>query len=236
MRASVKSVRRFAALHPEWWCVAIAVAAWAVLLVPFGNGREFCAPSPPNGPVGLLRETGKWLVMVAAMMLPLVVIPLRETAFCSLRKRRHLAMAEFIAGYFGPWLAAGLLVSLLSFHEFSAGGSTLPAVVAFVAAAIWHHTRWRRAAAVACHWTRPLAPSGWSATRDVLEFGVQQGTACVINCGALMLATTLSPSRLLAMIVATAILTYERYRARPPRRPAIPLVIGVLAVFHALYR
>jgi predicted metal-binding membrane protein len=170
--------------------------------------------------------------MVVAMMLPLMVIPVRVTAFRSLWPRRHWAMATFLCGYVGIWMAAGVLgLALLAFlREFQARAHWLTAAV-FLVAAAWQITALKHRCAAACHLTRPLAPVGWPARRDCLCFGAEHGFYCVGNCGVLMVAAMLSPLHRTMMVLATLLLAYERYRARPHER-SIPSMLGLLALAH----
>ena len=52
-----------------------------------------------------------WLLMVIAMMLPLVIDPIRGVAARSLWPRRHRAVGGFLLGL-SVWLVAGIVVSV----------------------------------------------------------------------------------------------------------------------------
>ena len=88
------TARRFAWEHPEWWVIGLACLAWLPMLE---HGVDHAGHAlhvmPPSA------ELTHWLLMIAAMMFPLVLDPLRNVAFRSYRRRRHLAMVELLAGY-----------------------------------------------------------------------------------------------------------------------------------------
>ena len=92
---------RVAWRHPEWWTLAISAAAWLLILgtSEVGNathgahGARVSAVAPNNP----LVDAGAWLIMIAAMMLPLCVATIRATADRSLWRRRHRAIACWLA-------------------------------------------------------------------------------------------------------------------------------------------
>jgi predicted metal-binding membrane protein len=227
------------AWHPEWWMLAISGVAWCSLLAPGSGAACTCGMAWPAGTFPGSEEWGRalgdWLVMVLAMMLPLMVIPARTTAFGSLWCRRHWAIGTFLAGYIAIWMAAGVLslVLIAIVRSVLGPGAAWAAGAGYLAAAAWQTTPWKRRLAVACHRTMPLAPAGWPAHRDCLRFGADHGIYCVGNCGLLMLVSMLSPWYLTMMIVTALLLLYERYQARPGDR-FIPWVLGAVAVEHCL--
>jgi predicted metal-binding membrane protein len=235
-------IRQLAVWHPEWWVLAISAGAWCCLLFPHGHAGScvFCKVNAPGSGwpdlpewIGGLRD---WFIMILAMMLPLMIIPVRVAAFGSLWRRRHWAIGAFLASYLTVWIVAGatslLLMSLL--HVAHATECRWVIGVGFLAAAAWHITALKRRFSAACHLTKPLAPDGWPAHRDCLRFGANHGVHCVGNCGVLMFAAMLSPWHQTMMFVATLLLLYERYRARRGSR-AIPLTLCLLGVGHCIY-
>jgi predicted metal-binding membrane protein len=158
-------------------------------------------------------------LMLGAMMLPLVLNPLRTTAFRSLRIRRHRSMALFLAGYLAPWIACGLPVAWI--RGFPWVHTPMATAGAFALAALWVPTPMHARALVACHRTMPLAPRGARADRDCLHFGVVIGGACMVSCWALMLACAVSGHSLAAMIGGAAIGACERFSYRPPLRTVL---------------
>ena len=189
--------------YPEWWVLALCVMAWVPMLE---HGVRHWGHRMPPAP--LLSELQSWLLMAAAMMVPLVVDPLRTAAFKSLRSRRHRAMAAFLFGYLGVWLFAGLPVVWLRSQPWAQ--QRVGVAAAFVLAAVWTLTAFRERALIVSHRRVPLSASGWRADRDCLRFGWSVGFGCTIACWPLMLACTLSGHWLVAMIGAAAIGMLER--------------------------
>jgi predicted metal-binding membrane protein len=186
--------------HPEWWSLALCAGAWTWLLRGHAHAHTFSA------------QLTNWLVMTLAMMLPMVIVPIRTTARRSLWHRRDRAIAAFLLGYLGCWTVAGIAVSFLHVTHPLAG------TIGFAVAGAWQLTRWKRIALAGCHRTEPLAPRGWRADRDCMRYGVLIGVNCVLSCWALMLACFLSGHTLLATLIATAIALAERYTIRPDQR------------------
>lgn len=190
-------LRRLAWRHPEWWTLVLSAGAWISMFRPHAHHAH---------------PLTSWLVMTLAMMLPMVVDPVRTTAERSLWRRRHRAMALFLFSYVGCWMLAGLAASFITIsHPFA------PAI-AFSLAGAWQLTRFKRLSLVACHRTRPLAPRGWRADRDCLLYGATIARSCVTSCWALMLACSLAGHSLPATLFVTAIALTERYTARPDQR------------------
>ena len=168
---------------------------------------------------GVAASLDQWLVMTIAMMMPMVVQPIRTTAERSLWRRRHRAIGAFLLGYLGCWMIAGVFVSLLP------SGYRYSAAIAFLIAAAWQMTRQKRIALAGCHWTAPLAPDGWAADFDCICYGARIGVRCVGSCWALMLACALTGHAVAGCAGVTAIGLVERYARRSHHR----LLSSVLA-------
>jgi len=181
--------------YPEWWALALSAAAWASMLQKHAHHR---AP--------MLQ----WIVMTAAMMVPMIAGSLRAAADRSLWRRRHRAIAVFLIGYLTCWLIVGAALVLLR-----APARPGFAVAALAIAGAWQLTRVKQLALAGCHFTVPLAPKGWRADRDCLAYGWLTGTRCVISCWAIMLACFATGHSLIAMTGLTAICAIERYTYRP---------------------
>lgn len=223
LRAGVATttLRRLAWEHPEGWTLALAAVCWSVMVthaLQSGAHAHHHLMTPPE-------ELLHWLAMVVAMMVPLLVDPVRTVAFRSFRRRRHLAIATFLVGYLTVWWAAGLPVAWL--RSFSWTHTHLAAAVAFALAALWFLSAPHARALIACHGQRPLAPSGWPATRDTLAAGGRLGAACVVSCWPLMIACTLTGHSLIAMLGGAALSALERLSFRPPRRRLALLTLGL---------
>jgi len=217
-------LERFRWRHPEWWTIAISALAWAPIVIGTGAGHAtpdaaalhhgaHAAVAPPSWPLA----SAAWLVMLAAMMLPLLVDAVRTAAARSLWPRRDRAIALFLAGYVAPWMLTG--VGVLAVARAIAPLSPRWAAAAFAAAAVWQLTPIKKRALLSCHRTMPLAPRGWRADRDCLRYGWTVGRHCVMSCGIMMAACVLASHAFVAMAGVTAIAAIER---RMPRlRPRV---------------
>ena len=225
-------LERFRWRHPEWWTIAISALAWAPIVLDAGKGHAtrdaaalhhgaHAAAAAPSSSWTLAAAA--WLVMIAAMMLPLLVDAIRTAAARSLWTRRDRAIGLFLAGYAAPWVltGAGVVVAAVAFAPVSPRW----AAAAFVAAAIWQLTPIKKRALLSCHRTMPLAPRGWRADRDCLRYGWSVGRHCVMSCGVMMTACVLASHGLVAMAGVTAIAAVERRMPRlSPRVTASALV------------
>lgn len=171
--------------------------------------------------------------MVAAMMFPLLVDHIRNIAARSLWRRRHRAIGTFLTGYTSPWLLFGIFASAAHLiMKMQSWSMRLISVVGFGFALIWLLTPLRRRSVLACHRTRPIAPTGWRAYRDGFCYGWMVGSSCVISCWAVMLACLLSGHSLPAMIGITAVGWFERRKPRPnPALACATLLILASAAF-----
>lgn len=229
-RSIVLSLRRFTAWHPEWWTLALCLLAWVLLALP-GGGETWaaisCGPLHDAGAsaeasaalrfvsFGWAAGVAGWTIMVGAMMLPLVIAPVRRTAFASLWRRRHRAVAGFLLGYGGFWIAAGCLgLALLAGLGLGASARDAAAALAFALAGLWELTPLKRRALSGCHRRIPLRPTGWRADLDCLRYGAMQGCNCFASCWAIMLASMLAAHHLAIMASIALISAAERYRPR----------------------
>lgn len=221
-----QKLRRFFRLHPEWWSMGLALLAWT-LVIPHAIAHH----GHVKHMMSFQAEFSSWCLMVAAMMLPFMLEPLRWVAFQSFHYRRHQAIALFLVGFFLPWLALGTVVAWLRTLPWT--HTPILAAGLFALAAAWTLTLVRQRALVFCHWRVALAPSGWQAARDCLNFGFRIGVSCGITCGLLMVACTATGHNLLAMVAGTVIAGLERRSFRPPVRTVFWCAV-VLAVWFAL--
>lgn len=199
VRLSVDSARRLTWRHPEWWSVALSIAAWIALL---STPRH--SLSHRSTATNLLS----WLLMVVAMMFPLVAVQVRQTAFHSLWSRRHRAIGLFLGGYVVPWLAFGALVILI--QRELAIDARASVIITIVIAVAWQMSPSKRRALRNCHRVMPLAPHGWRANWSCLKFGWRIGAACVCACWALMLVCAASDHSILTMCFVTMVAIQDR--------------------------
>jgi predicted metal-binding membrane protein len=195
---------RLAWRHPEWWSLALSAISWMLLLT------RTTRPHHAAHAIGGLSE---WALMVVAMMFPMVIVPVRVTAERSLWRRRHRAIAEFLAGYVLVWLVVGAIGIwvLTTLPLVSWVGLPLSTSLGLLVAAVWQLGPAKRRALRACHRTAPLAGHGWRADRDCVAYGLTSGGRCVLNCWAMMFACLLSAHNIPVMVGATMVGLGERY-------------------------
>jgi len=225
--------REFFWLHPEWWTVGLCGVAWALLL---WHGLSLSGHLQQHhelhGQGVFAGEVWRWMLMVAAMMLPLVIDRVQATAEKSLWKRRHRAIAGFLAGYLLPWLLLGIGVGAL--RQISWTHSDAAPALSFVVAVLWHQSWMHRRALAVCHRIQPLAPVGWRADLDCLRFGSTVGAACVCSCWPLMLGCAFTGHSLIAMCGGMAVGAAERWWHIPHNR--VPLYTALaLASYYVLF-
>ena len=164
----------------------------------------------------LAREYIGWLLMAAAMMLPLTLLSVRHVAFRTYEWRRNRAIAGFLLGYCARWAVAGVVLAPIAAaaRALEVGNSWLIPAFGLALAALWQLSPLKARALRRCHRTEALAPTGWRADANCLRFGARVGTNCVLSCWGMMLVPALVPHSVPAMICAQAISTYERYELR----------------------
>jgi len=224
--ASVR-LRRFFWLNPQWWSIALCAAAWVLMLVE-GFGQ---IAHGMHHHMSFAREVVAWLLMVAAMMIPLTMPSIRAAATGSLWARRHRAVAGFLGGFFGSWLLPGALAAALRGTAWA--HSALAAGLIFAAAAVWQRTAIHWRAVMACHGIEPLAPRGWRADFDCLRFGAIIGGACVRSCWPLMLACALTGHSPIAMAGGMAVGIAERRYHRPRTRAMLAVTLALASYYAA---
>jgi predicted metal-binding membrane protein len=218
----------WAARHPEWWTLEISVAAWLNLILGAAdNGMSLCTSAPPSPFLGAFFG---WMSMTLAMMPPLVVLSVRHVGFRSLRARRHIAIAEFLAGFLGIWLATGtvLLVVFFATNTVPFGADRwIVSIPAYGATILWQLMPFKRRALWRCHRAVPLAIESWHADLACLRFGAGAGLDCLSSCWLLMTLPLLMPHNLAVMACLQTAMVCERYqRARHPRRGPSVLLLG----------
>jgi hypothetical protein len=241
------SLRAWTWRHPEWWVLTLSALAWLETLALMSTrgshdgsgsampGMAMTASAGPAHPLALGASLiGGWTLMVATMMLPLTIGPLRAVAERSLWRRRQRAIAEYVVGFLGVWLLAGAALLVLAYALRALGWSSArtPAWVLPVglgSAAAWQLTPYKRRALRACHRAAPLAPSGVRAVQDCVRYGASSARSCLASCGIAMVALTLGDASLVAMIVVTGVVLAECYAIRPRATASAALLAAVAA-------
>jgi predicted metal-binding membrane protein len=214
------------------WLLLLSAVAWILLAVePRGMAHAaMCsmampvsAPSSLNrlladSPPALLAT--EWALMLTAMMVPLLMAPVRHVRESSFTSRRVRAIALFVTGYGAIWMAAGvLLVSLTLAVRLVVPGLWMPLALVAVVAIMWQSSPTKQRCLNRNHAHSELAAFGWAADFDALRFGLTHGVWCFGSCWALMLLPLLVPRGQLAAMAAVALwLLGERLdRPMPPR-------------------
>jgi type IV secretory pathway VirB2 component (pilin) len=218
---TLQRLRRLAARNPQWWLLAIAAGAW-IFLATASNAHAGHEGQDRN----VWRDVLPLAVMVVAMMLPLTVGRVREMAHSSPWRRRHRAVAAFLAGYLAVWMLAIVLIDA-AWRLAAARVEWGTAAIAVTGiAALWELApRIRRQPA------HPGATTsrGWRADASCTRLGVVSAGGCVASCWALMAACVAFAHSLPVMIVLFGVQLTGRHR--PAASPALTAlaVAGVCA-------
>jgi predicted metal-binding membrane protein len=160
-----------------------------------------------------------WALMLAAMMTPVLIAPVRHIRDRSFAHRRARAIALFVAGYAAVWMAAGvMLLALAQAVRLVAPESFVPLALVTTIALIWQFSPFKQRCLNRGHAHPELAAFGRAADIDALRFGWTHGVWCVGSCWALMLLPLLvSRGHVAAMAAVTLWLFAERLdRPMPP--------------------
>ena len=210
---------------------SISFAAWLVLALGgstsvapalCSSGAGAAIPLSVSFDLALLvnspaRLASGWALMLAAMMLPVVAAPLRHVRDRSFARRRGRAMLLFILGYFAVWMAAGVVLQLVSLTAVWFVPMPLASGLAFALAVVWQVTPAKQWCLNRCHRQPHLAAFGAAADRDAFDFGLTNGASCVGACWALMLLPLLAGhGHIFAMIAVTLFIFAERLESPAP--------------------
>jgi len=205
--------------------LTVCAGAWFVLLLGPGGHADHAHGSPASQAAG-------WLLMLAAMMSPLLVGPVRHVRDRSFARRRVRAVTLFLAGYTAVWTAAG--AGLLAVSGWAVSGAAVPgargepfaAWAAVVVAVGWQASPAKQRSLNRVHSHPELPAFGRAADVGALRFGLTHAVRCVGTCWALMLLALLVPYGQLAVMAAVTLwLAAERldpptpagWRLRGPR-------------------
>jgi len=145
--------------------------------------------------------------MTAAMMLPLLVPDARYTAFCSVWRRRHVAMVELVLGYAFVWVVAVWLIAAIAILLKMLNPTSVAIALVIGIAAIWQLSSARRRLLRDCSKALHVEGVGTAAHWSCLRNGTTLGIRCVLTCWSAMLAlTVLGHSLWLLVTVALSLL------------------------------
>jgi predicted metal-binding membrane protein len=168
-----------------------------------------------NSPAKLAAD---WALMVAAMMAPLLLAPLRHVRDRSFARRRARATLLFVAGYAAAWMMAGVALQAIALAALWAMPAPVIGLGLVAAAAMaWQVSPAKQWCLNRCHRRPQLAAFGAAADFDAATFGLTNGAACVGTCWALMLLMLLvGAGHFLAMIAVTLFVFAERLENPTP--------------------
>lgn len=209
MPRTLRGLRRLGSRHPEWWMLPAAAAAWVLLAAqphpqPHAHAGHGAAHGASVDAFGLAA-------MIVAMMLPLVIADVRSVARFSPWRRRHRAIAAFVAAYLAVWMLAMLVIDAVWRLAASRVESPTAAVCVMIVAGLWEIGRSNRHAA--SH-PRPTTPAtrGWRGDVECVRAGAITGGRCVVACWALMAACVAFAHSLPVMIGMFLVQLGGRYR------------------------
>jgi predicted metal-binding membrane protein len=218
-----------AAHWPDVWRVvlgSIILLAWWLLardsagsMVPAFCSSETLWPLPLSArldPALMLVSPAQLALdsalMIAAMMLPLIIAPLRHVRDRSFARQRARATILFVAGYGVMWMIAAVVLQLIAVAaRWAAPTPLLCFGLAVITAILWQVSPTKQWCLNRCHRRPHLAAFGAAADRDAFDFGLTNGASCAGSCWALMLLTLLiSQGQILGMIAVTLFVLAER--------------------------
>jgi predicted metal-binding membrane protein len=207
-------------------------AAWMLLLLEPGfvlfpiacaaGMQTMASPASPQMQVAIsqpgLFAIG-WVLMLAAMMAPLLIAPVRHVRDRSFSRRRARATGQFVAAYVAIWIAVGvILLRLVMAARLVTSGSSFLLAIAAVAL-VWEFSPIKQRCLNRCHSHPALAAFGLPADLDALRFGVTHGIWCAGSCWALMLLPLIvSRGHLALMAAITLWFAAERLETPIPPR------------------
>jgi len=215
--------------------LAIAAVAW-ILLIARSSGSTSagsCCPILQPGKsitsaniAELFHQSGPstlvigWSLMLAAMMGPMLAIPVRHVVHSSLARRRLLFVVLFLIGYLCIWMIAGTFIMAAAIvAPVLSPNHNVPVLISVVILILWQCSPAKQRCLNRGHSHTPLAVFGAKATADVFRFGVIHGLWCVGSCWALMLLPEMLPTgHVAAMAIVTLWFSAERLeRPMPPQ-------------------
>ncbi len=178
-----------------------------------------------------------WSIMLVAMMLPVLIAPIRHVRDRSFSHRRSRATALFVAGYAFMWLAAGVvLVASAMGVRASVEYPLVLTIFSIILVLAWQFSPLKQHCLNQGHAHPQLAAFGAAADFDALKFGFVHGFWCVGSCWGLMLLPMLfSSGHLIVMTVVSLWIWGEHFdRPMPPNwRIRIPAKATRLTVAQA---
>lgn len=237
IRSTTRSVRQQYGLalawRPDWWVVCAVVLGWILLLATHPLVTPNHAGHHGGGPVHPTLTLADWVLMSAAMMVPVTLPAVRHVAYNSIRRRREWAMLVYLVAYLAIWVGFGVLaIGFMRLCSVDPGlANQLFVAAVLLIAAGWQLSRTKRRAILACRRTVPLPPQGWRADSGCLRLGLRQGRRCVVSCWpAMLVMAAVADSQLIWMgLLAAVVFIEERTRIGRRHLRLLALVFVALA-------
>jgi predicted metal-binding membrane protein len=196
----------------------MSAVAWIVFAAGPG-GTSLYAHCTAANVAAIPSLAGGWALMLAAMMAPALIPPVRHLRDRTFARRRARAIGLFVAGYAAMWMAAGaLLLALALGVRRAAPESFVPVALAAAITMVWQFSPFKQRCLNRCHAHPELAAFGPAADIGALRFGLTHGVWCAGSCWALMfLPLLISRGHIAAMAAVSLWLFAERLdRPKPP--------------------
>jgi predicted metal-binding membrane protein len=216
--------------------LVVSAAAWiALAFAPHGLTVTTYCSLPVFSPLKLklllvtnpLASLGVgWGLMVAAMMLPLLVDPLRHAHAHTFAGRWLRTALLFLLGYAAVWTLAAVPVVLLAMALRLA---TIPFGLTIAIVLLWECSPIKQRYLNRCHFRPALADFGYRADIAALRFGLSHGSWCVRSCFVLMVLPMLANAEQMTAMIVVALWvlaqrvetpTAVRWRLRIPAKAA----------------
>jgi predicted metal-binding membrane protein len=197
----------------------MSAAAWIGLAAGPG-GTSLHAHCTAATVAAIPSLAGGWALMLAAMMAPVLIPPVRHLRDRTFARRHARGIGLFVAGYAAIWMATGaLLLALALGVRRAAPGSFVPVVLATAIAMVWQFSPAKQRCLNRCHAHPELAAFGRAADIGALRFGLTHGVWCAGSCWPLMfLPLLISRGHIAAMAAVSLWLFAEQLdRPMPPR-------------------
>jgi predicted metal-binding membrane protein len=226
----------------------VSAAAWTLLVLEPGSmGMHAHHTTMQHASLDMMLASNPpsslalgWALMLAAMMAPLLIAPVRHVRDRSFARRRARSIGLSVAGYAAIWMAAGvLLMSLAMAVRLYSPESFMPLGIAAIVALVWQISPLKQRCLNRGHAHPQLAAFGWAADIGAFRFGLTHGVWCAGSCWTFMLLPLLvTPWHMAAMAAVTLWLAAERLE--PPAFPRwglrVPLKAVRIAVAQARFR
>jgi len=203
-----------------WALVALVETGLLLLPLCSSGATRILAPSIGLAVAYVLSSPAQiaasWLLMLAAMMLPVMVPHIRHIHLRSFKERQTRSKLQLLLGYLAVWMAAGVALEIGAVAvRVALPGACVEVVVGL--ALLWQVSPAKQWCLNRCHQKPALAAFGARADLDAVRYGSRLGAACVGSCWALMTLPLVVERHHLAVMIVVAILIYaERLESPAP--------------------